>query len=67
MQIKYLEIVTSEAEALCKQYSATHGITFGKPDQSLGGARTAKVEGGGMIAIRGPLRADEAPVIRPYL
>ncbi|MEL7499477.1 MAG: hydroxylase [Planctomycetota bacterium] len=66
MQIQYLEIVTDDADALCKHYAA-HGATFGEPDVNLGGARTAKLEGGGMIAIRGPLRDDEAPVIRPYL
>lgn len=67
MKIQYLEIVTPEADALCKQYSAIHGITFGEPDANLGGARTAEVDGGGFVAIRGPLRDTETPVIRPYV
>jgi len=67
MQIQYLEIVTSNVEALCKQYSTTHGATFGEPDASLGGARTAELSGGGKIAIRAPLRETETPVVRPYV
>ena len=67
MQVQYLEIVTPDVEALCKQYSAVHGITFGEPDANLGNARTAKLNGGGLIGIRGPLRETETPVIRPYV
>lgn len=66
MQIQFLEIVTPEADALCKQYSAIHGITFGEPDMNLGNARTAKMKNGGLISIRGPLRDTETPVVRPY-
>lgn len=66
MQVKYLEIVTADVEALVKQYSAVHGITFGEADVNLGNARVAQVAGGGMIGIRGPMRESEAPVIRPY-
>jgi hypothetical protein len=66
MQVQYLEIVTPEAEALCKQYSAIHGVTFGEPVASLGNARTAKLNGGGLIGIRGPMRETETPVVRPY-
>lgn len=67
MQIQYLEIVTPDVDALCTQYSKVHGVTFGDPDPSLGGARTAKLLGGGMIGVRGPLRETETPVVRPYL
>lgn len=67
MKIHYLEIVTSDVDALCNQYSAIHGITFGEPDANLGGARTGKLDGGGLIGIRGPLRDTETPVIRPYV
>ena len=67
MHLQYLEIVASDAEALCTQYSAIHGVTFGEPDPSLGNARTAKISGGSVIAIRGPLRETETPVIRPYI
>ena len=67
MQIQYLEIVTPEVDALCKQYSTMLGITFSEPDGNLGNARTAKLNGGGLIGIRGPLRKTETPVIRPYV
>lgn len=66
MHVHYLEIVTPKVEALCDQYSKIHDVTFSEPDPNLGGARTAKLEGGGFIAIRGPLRETETPVIRPY-
>lgn len=67
MKIQYLEIVTSDVDTLCKQYSAMHEMTFGEPDANLGGARTAKLNGGGLVGIRGPLRETETPVIRPYV
>lgn len=67
MQIQYLEIVTTDVEALCAQISAVQGVAFGAPDPSLGGARTAKLRSGGMLGIRGPLRDTETPVVRPYL
>ena len=66
MQVHYLEIVTPKVDALCDQYSKIHDVTFSEPDASLGGARIAKLNGGGFIAIRGPLRETETPVIRPY-
>jgi predicted enzyme related to lactoylglutathione lyase len=33
----------------------------------LGGARTADLDGGGMLGIRAPLRDTETPVVRPYV
>jgi predicted enzyme related to lactoylglutathione lyase len=67
MQIQYLEIVTPDVDALCAQYSKVHGVTFNDPDANLGGARTAKLNGGGLLGIRGPLRDTETPVVRPYM
>lgn len=66
MKIQYLEIVTPEVDALVDQYSKAHGVTFSEPIASFGGARTAQLDGGGMIGIRGPLRDTETPVMRPY-
>ena len=66
MHVHYLEIVTPEVDALCDQYSKIHGVTFSDPDPGLGGARTAELKGSGSIAIRGPLRETETPVVRPY-
>lgn len=67
MQIQYLEIVTPEIDALCKQYSTMLGIKFSEPDAALGNARTAKLNSGGLIGIRGPMRTTETPVVRPYV
>lgn len=66
MNVHYLEIVTPKVDALCDQYSKIHGVTFSEPNANLGGARTAKLNDGGLIAIRGPLRETETPIIRPY-
>jgi len=67
MKIQYLEIVTPEVESLCRQYSTIYDVTFSEPNGNFGGARTAKLDGGGLIGIRGPLRDTETPVVRPYL
>ena len=67
MKIQYLEIVTADVDAACELYSQMHGVPFGDADQNLGGARTAKLAGGGMLGIRAPLRDTEKPVVRPYL
>ena len=67
IKIQYLEIVTPEIDALCRQYSEIYGVKFSKPNASFGNARTAKLESGGMIGIRKPLRDSETPVVRPYL
>ncbi|MFG0317693.1 MAG: VOC family protein [Planctomycetota bacterium JB042] len=67
MRVQYLEIVTPDAEATCANLAALHGVGFSDPVPMLGGARTARLEGGGRIAVRGPLRPDESPVVRPYL
>ena len=67
MKVEYLEIVTPEVDALCKQYATIYDITFGEPDPNFGGARKAKLDGGGWVGIRGPLRETETPVVRPYV
>jgi predicted enzyme related to lactoylglutathione lyase len=66
MKIYYLEIVTSEVDAVCAAYEAANGVQFGTPDPGLGNARTAGVPGGTLVGVRGPLRETEAPVVRPY-
>ena len=67
VQVQYLEIVTPEVDATCQALAAQHGVTFGEPVPMLGNARTADLAGGGRISVRGPLRDDETPVVRPYL
>ena len=66
MKVHYLEIVTSDVNAVCAAYEAAHGIKFGSADPLLGGARTAPLPDGGSIGVRGPLRDTEEPVVRPY-
>ena len=65
MQIAYLEIVTADVDAVCAAYEAATGVRFGTPDAALGHARTAAQPGGGLVGVRAPLRATEAPVVRP--
>jgi predicted enzyme related to lactoylglutathione lyase len=67
MLIQYLEIVTPEVEETCAELAKLHGVTFGEPDAGLGNARTAALEGGGMIGVRAPMAEHEQPVVRPYL
>jgi hypothetical protein len=66
MKVHYLEIVTSDVDAVCAAYEAAHAIKFGSADPLLGGARTARMADGGSIGVRGPLRDTERPVVRPY-
>lgn len=67
MQVRYLEIVTPEMDETCAMLEAVHGVAFGEPIAELGNARTARLSDGGTISVRAPMRADEAPVVRPYL
>lgn len=67
MLVQYLEIVTPEVDATCRALEQLHGVRFGDAEPGLGNARTAALEGGGRIGVRAPLRADEEPVVRPYV
>jgi predicted enzyme related to lactoylglutathione lyase len=66
MRIQYLEIVTPDVDAACAAYAAALVVKFGSAVAGLGNARTAKLHGGGMVGVRAPLRATEAPIVRPY-
>jgi len=66
MTIQYLEIVTTEVDAVCTAYATQHNTSFGEADPMLGHARTAPLAGGGLVGVRAPLRATEQPVVRPY-
>ncbi len=66
MQMQYLEIVTSEVDAVCAAYAAANGVEFGEPDAALGNARTADLPGGGLVGVRAPMHEAEEPVVRPY-
>ena len=67
VKIHFLEIVTPDVDGACSLYSMMYGVTFGDPDPNLGGARTAALDGGGMLGVRAPLRDTETPVVRPYV
>lgn len=67
VQVQYLEVVTPNVDETCAALAAQHGVTFGEPVAMLGNARTADLKGGGRIGVRGPMRPDEAPVVRPYM
>ena len=67
VRVQYLEIVTAEVDATCTALEKLHGVRFGEREAALGNARTASLAGGGWIGVRAPLRADEEPVVRPYV
>ena len=66
MKTHYLEIVSHDVDGVCKAYEIAHSITFGEPDEFLGGARTCALPDGSIVGVRGPLRDNEEPVVRPY-
>ncbi len=67
LQVHYLEIVTPELDETCSALAKLHTLTFADPAPELGNARTAKLRGVGLVGVRAPLRADEEPVVRPYV
>lgn len=67
MNIHYLEIVTPDVDTTCEALASAHGTTFSEPIPELGNARMAPLDGGGSISVRAPMRATEAPVVRPYI
>lgn len=66
MCIEYLEIVTPDVDAVCRNYEATQGVRFGEPDPALGNARTAELASGGRVGVRAPMHETETPIVRPY-
>ena len=67
VKIEFLEIVTPEVDATIATLETVHGVSFSEPVAEFGNARTAPLEGGGRISVRGPMRPDEEPVVRPYI
>jgi predicted enzyme related to lactoylglutathione lyase len=66
MKVHYLEIVTTDVDAVCTAYGAANRLQFGEPDAGLGNARTAPMPGGGSVGVRAPMHESEQPVVRPY-
>jgi predicted enzyme related to lactoylglutathione lyase len=67
MKVQYLEIVTSDVDATCGTLEKLHGVSFSAPEAGLGDARTAFLDGGGLVGVRAPMHESEAPVVRPYV
>jgi len=65
--VQYLEIVTSDVDAVVAAFQATHGLSFAGPDADLGQARVAAQPDGSLVGIRAPLAAHEQPIVRAYL
>lgn len=65
--MNYIEIVSSEAEALVGVHEQMHGISFGGPDADLGQARVATLPDGTLLGIRKPLADHEPPIVRTYV
>ena len=66
MKVHYLEVVADDVDAVCATYAAAHDAIFGPPDPLLGGARTARLPGGGIVGVRAPMHVTELPIVRPY-
>lgn len=67
MAVHYLEIVSSDVDALIELYERVHGLSFGPPDPDLGQARVATQADGAFIGIRKPLAAHEQSIMRTYV
>lgn len=66
INLHYLEIVTSETDAMCNSLEQMHSVGFSKPLAELGNARTAQLSNGAQIGVRAPM-GEEQPVVRPYV
>lgn len=66
IRIHYLEIVTPDIDTTCNLLAKANGVSFGKPVAEFGNARTAKLNDGGRIGVRGPMGAEK-PVVRSYV
>lgn len=67
LPVQYLEVVTADVETTVAALEQLHGVSFGESEAALGGARLARLRGGGRIGVRAPMREDEKPVVRPYV
>ena len=67
MSIGYLELVSTNPDSVCEAYSKIHGVEFSGPIPELGNARVISLPEGGRLGVRGQLRPDETPVVRPCL
>jgi predicted enzyme related to lactoylglutathione lyase len=67
MAVHYLEIVSTDVDALVELYERIQGLSFGSPEPELGQARVATGADGSLVGIRRPLAAHEQSIVRTYL
>jgi predicted enzyme related to lactoylglutathione lyase len=67
MAVHYLEIVSTDVDALTELYQRMHGLSFDPPDPDLGHARVAAQADGPLVGIRKPLAEHEQPILRTYI
>ena len=65
--VHYLEIVASDPVAASHLYGKAYGWQFSPAVPELGNAFVAKLPGGSLCGIRGPLHEQEKPIVRTYL
>ena len=58
--MRYLEIVTNQVDAVCAAYCAVNGLRFGEPDAGLGDARMRPCREGPGRSARAPARVGRA-------
>lgn len=64
--VYYLEIVSTEVDAVVEVHERLHGWRFSPPQPLLGNARVASLADGSRVAVRAPMHAQELPLVRPY-
>lgn len=62
----YLEIVSTEVDAVVEVHERLHGWRFSPPQPLLGNARVAMLADGSRVAVRAPMHAQELPLVRAY-
>jgi predicted enzyme related to lactoylglutathione lyase len=65
--VYYLEIVTTDVEAVTKFHADAYGWRFTPATPELGNARVATLPSGSMCGVRAPMSEQEKPIVRTYL
>ncbi len=66
MKLDYLEVVSHDADAVCKKvYELSGFVSFNEPNDSLGGVKTCTIHDGSIVGVRGPLCENEEPIVCP--
>ncbi len=65
--VHYLEIVTTDAEAVRNLYEKSYGWHFQPMAPELGNAYVTELPGGTLCGIRAPMHTEEKPMVRSYV